>query len=1118
MASIPTAITSYLVENLHCPSCVSAIKTGLHDAFGDCISWVSPNLVTSVVTVEHKDSDLISVTSIKRTLEDLGFEVSAVDTSAHIANDLASSDRPPRGDDIHPQPTEQPGSDWPLLWLERRSTRELESGYATHLEVCQECRSAAASGEPSSHATSSRVSPDATPPHRAVDITAHPIPDALQSVVIGNDDGSAPQWRATISIGGMTCSSCSNGIREEMSKLPWVSNIAVNLVTNSATAELVDPQRVHDLAGAIEDLGYDATIDKVVNVKELVKTKSQDEWREVQIKINGMFCPRCPHRLSKSLSLLGPHRLQILEEPTLGTSLIKIKYRPDAPSFTIRHIMSAISATDPSLGPSIYHPPTMEDRARDVRTKHQKELIRRELVALALAVPTFVLGIVYMSLVSHSNPTRHYLTKPWKSGVSRLDLVLCLLATPAWVYSADMFHRRSIKELRAMWRPGSKMPVLARFYRFGSMDMLVSLGTTIAYISSVAQMIATAASGGKAMSEGLMYFDTVVFLVLFILAGRIIEAYSKSKAGNAVEMLVKLRPDTAILVDQDKSRGQLSTKVALDLIDHGDIIMVQHGASPPADGVIVTGQTDFDESSLTGESRPVPKVEGDSVFSGTINKGSMVTVRVTGTAGRSMLDQIVDVVREGQTKRAPMERIADVLTSYFVPVVTLLAIITWFVWLALGLSGAVGGHDDMKSTSDWVAFAFRFAIAVFVVACPCGLGLAAPTAIFVGSGLAAKYGILAKGGGEAFEKAFRLDCVVFDKTGTLTQGGEPRVTDSLAFPAGIPDGMDEATLWSSLSAVEIASSHPIARAIVDFCGVNQVSIETEKVEELPGKGMTSKCRRTGSIEEGFSLAVGNAHLLASLAVDVSRPIEAQLETWKREAKSVALVALQQSPSGPWMLGAALAISDPIRSEAPAAIRELQDRGIEAWMLSGDNLTTARAVARQVGIPPSNVLAEVLPSEKADKIKYLQATATRRGNTPHAMVAMVGDGINDSPALTAADVGIAIGSGSDVAISSADFVLSTSHLGTVPTLLDLSRTVFRRIRTNFSWAVIYNLVAIPFAAGCFYGVRTPSGSRVTLPPEFAALAMALSSISVVLSSLALRIKLPIIGFRPRQTVG
>lgn len=1101
MSSLNTAVTSYLLGNLHCPSCVAVIRSLLQNTYGDKIVWASPNLVTSVVTIEHHDTSTTFVRRMAKTLEEAGFEICGVDSSIDTLASLESIDKVDLAESGWAAPPKKGGAFDTLsrLWRGRQAEPDLEALRVAHLENCEACRAAAAQADDEGDAQPSTGPRDS--------LSKGPFPETL-TAVITNSDSNGP-WRATLSVGGMTCAVCTNTITNEMEKYPWVSHVAVSLVSNSAAIDFTDPRKKDEIAEAIEDLGYDATLDSVVDLSEQAKPQT---GRLVDIKVDGIFCPRCPGRIVRTLDSFGVDHLQILQEPKLDQPYIKIRYHPEAPKFTIRQILDAIHATDPSLQATIYHPPTLEERSKAIRAKHQRSLLFRAILALVLAIPTFIFGIVYMSLVPESDPTKHYLMKPWRSGLSRLEIILFALATPVYFFGADVFHVRAVKELRTLWRSGSRTPLAQRFYKFGSMNLLISLGTTIAYISSVAQMLVAAADGETEIPEDRFYFDSVVFLTLFLLAGRLIEAYSKSKTGNAVEALAKLRPNTALLMEQDRVTGATTTAtVEIDQIEQGDVIKVPHGASPAADGVVVTGETNFDESSLTGESRPIKKKKDDPVYAGTVNKGFAVTIRVTGASGKSMLDQIVEVVREGQTKRAPVEQVADLLTSYFVPVVTLIAIITWIVWMALSLSGRVTG-DDQDNTGGRVAFAFQFAIAVFVVACPCGLGLAAPTAIFVGGGLAARHGILAKGGGEAFEKASKIDCVVFDKTGTLTVGGEPQITDSAVLSEDMTNesNISKTVLLSGLKAVEENSSHPIAKAIVSFCGNETASAELDNIEEIPGRGIKATYK-----SKPFEIAVGNEPMMADLSVTIPSGIAGQLRKWTSEAKSVALVATKSTASSSsWHLAGALSVSDPIRNEAAPVIAALQARGTQVWMLSGDNVATAQAVAQLVGIPSSNVLAEVLPSEKAAKVSYLQASAPSLSSRARATVAMVGDGINDSPALATADVGIAIGSGSDVAISSADFVLATSRLEAVLTLLDLSRAVLRRIRVNFAWALVYNMVAVPVAAGCLYAITTSSGDHVKLDPVWASLAMALSSISVVLSSLCLRSPIPGIGFRPR----
>ncbi|TWU75946.1 hypothetical protein ED733_006539 [Metarhizium rileyi] len=1138
MAPSNIITTSFLVGNLHCPSCVAVIKNTLQGEYAGRVFWVSPNVVTSVVTVEHDDASANFIRDMGKTLEDVGFEICAVDTTGTIPDELnreVDAEQARTSQDSHRRGSGALGLWW-KLWRSRTPPATPNQGKAAaHLDNCESCKStAAATAQEDGRVLEEQLTRGllSSGPQKLVRTASRIAPTPLDQVVIDDADAVPESWRATISIGGMTCASCSNTITEEIQKFPFVSKVVVNLVANSAAVDVKEQNRIQDVVDAIEDLGYDASLDQVINLEEQKRVSA--DVRDIEIQIDGIFCPKCPQRICKTLDNLSFSRIEILQAPTPDKPFLKIRYTPQAPEFTIRQILKAIEATDPSLQASIYHPPTLEERSKAIRAKHQRELFWRMILTLILAIPTFVLGIVYMSLVPDSDPTKDYLMRPWKSGLSRSAVILCVLSTPVYFFAADIFHVRAIKEIRTMWRPGSRTPLIERFYKFGSMNMLMSLGTTIAYVSSVAEMIAAAAKydehapekHGENGLENRFYFDSVVFLTLFLLAGRLIEAYSKSKTGDAVGALAKLRPSTALLVEHDQIRGQVTKITPIDQLEYDDVIRVPHGASPATDGIILTGETNFDESSLTGESRPIKKAAGEEVFAGTVNKGDAVTIRVTGTSGKSMLDQIVDVVREGQTKRAPVEQIADVMTSYFVPVITLIAVITWIVWFSLALTGHIS-NEELNSAGGPAAFAFQFSIAVFVVACPCGLALAAPTAIFVGGGIAAKHGILAKGGGEAFEKASKIDCVVFDKTGTLTEGGEPKITDSELFPDQKIKDFDERALLAGLKAVEEQSSHPIAKAIVNFCGQEVASAELEKVEELPGRGMKASYKN-----RYFDIAVGNEHLMRDLSVTLSPTVVSGLQSWKGEAKSVAVVAVkvrEEEGEGEedrsWALAAILSISDPVRREAVAVVRALRARGTQVWMLSGDNVTTAKAVGQRVGIAESNVLAEVLPSEKAERVRYLQATLhsdrtvrRRHGySTRRAMVAMVGDGINDSPALTTADVGIAIGSGSDVAISSADFVLASSSLGAVLTLLDLSRTVFRRIKINFGWAVVYNILAVPIAAGCLYAIKTSSGAHVRLDPVWAALAMALSSISVVLSSLSLRARVPGVGFRHSPVV-
>ncbi|KAF2253085.1 heavy metal translocatin [Trematosphaeria pertusa] len=962
------------------------------------------------------------------------------------------------------------------------------------------------------------------------------------------------RWRAAYAIGGMTCSSCVGNISTALRRHSWIEKVDVNLVTNSAVIVFSGKEHLSEIKETIEDSGYDATLDNVVP-EDAAQEEAVD--RSVSIRVDGMFCHHCPENIIRELNSRYTERFSFeIEDPPLSLKwpILHIRYIPDPPGFTIRHVFDTIMNLNPVFEPSVYHPPTIEERAREMHARERRRILFRLLLSVVIAIPTFILGIVFMSLVKENNPLRRYLMENiWAGNTNRLTWALFILATPVYFLAADTFHRRAIKELRAMWRRGSRTPFLHRFLRFGSMNMLVSLGTSIAYFASVVELaLAAANKSSGSMSDS--YFDAVVFLTMFLLIGRFLEAYSKAKTGDAVTSLGGLRPEAAILVDSEKG----DVKVATDLLDIGDIVRVHHGASPPFDGIVLEGNTNFDESSLTGESRPVKKEVGDTVYSGTVNKGSPVKVRITTVEGTSMLDQIINAVREGQTRRAPVERVADTITSHFVPFVTLIAITTWLLWLILGTTGNIP-MDWMNEGSGggWALWSLRFAIAVFVIACPCGIGLAAPTALFVGGGLAAKHGILVKGGGEAFQEASSLDCIVFDKTGTLTRGGDPAVTDHR-----FSGTQNHSHIVGIVKALEENSNHPIARAVVAFCNKQPHEVRTAtNVDEFPGKGL----KGTFKNGDGEVIAIiGNEAFMADHHVQIPVAETSSLQMWKSRGESVALAAVLTQPpsqsvaepdrklsdtSQTWELACIFSIADPLRPEAIGVIAALKNRGIDVWMLSGDNQITANAVGSQVGIPVSNIIAGVLPDQKAEKIKYLQKTlikpdtslfripflsSNRRTKTKRATIAMVGDGINDAPALSTADLSIAIGSGSDIALSSSSFILINSHLTSLLTLLDLSRVVFRRVYFNFGWALIYNIIAMPIAAGVLYPITTGqkqmdmhhngvamdggmgmgnSGVKhVRLDPVWASLAMALSSVSVVCSSLALRSKIPGVGFR------
>ncbi|KAL2834947.1 E1-E2 ATPase-domain-containing protein [Aspergillus cavernicola] len=966
-----------------------------------------------------------------------------------------------------------------------------------------------------------------------------------------NDRPSQSQSRsyiAEIAIGGMTCGSCAGAITQGLNGLSFVSDAVVNLLSHSAQVELEERDQAHLIVEKIEDLGYDASLvsvlPKAAGIEDVV------EKRTVSFRVDGMFCHHCPEKVFNSLREIPD--IEVDGMLSVKYPILKVTYTPLSPSKTVRTIHEKIESAHTAFQSTVYHHPSVEDRSREMQRHERHRLLSRFLFVLMVAIPEFIIGIVFMSLVSPDNHIRRYLEQSmWSGSVSRMEWALFIMTTPVMFYGTDVFHIRAAKEIVFLWRPGSRMPILRRFYRFGSMNLLISAGTLVAYVSSLAILIMDAVTTTHSdMHSSSNYFDTVVFLTLFILAGRYMEAYSKGKAGDAIASLGNLRPSEALLVTAGNSDGSGPDEVqriSIDLLEIGDLVRVPHGASPPADGRIAgTASYVFDESSLTGESRPVSKSAGDQIYTGSVNVGQPVDFEITAIGGSSMLDQIIAVVREGQSKRAPLERVADVLVAHFVPVITLVAVLTFVIWVSLGVSGALPSDYLDVNRGGWPFWGLEFAIAVFVVACPCGLALAAPTALFVGGGLAARYGILVKGGGEAFQEASRLNAIVFDKTGTLTEGGSLKVSRHEVF---ITDSALIQAAWALARKLEESSDHPIARAIADFCKAQPAaSVVSSEIEEKSGQGMQgtfiislSDSTDPTKTTRRFEAAIGNQRLYHSLSSpdQDNYYLSNTLSEYQTSGKSTAILSLREVTTNANIPSAmehyffpaiVFAISDTIRPDAATAVSKLQQRKINVFMCTGDNETTAHAVADMVGIPRTNVLANTLPAGKADFVRQIQTgqhsppdpSQQSKDTTSRPIVAFVGDGVNDSPALTAADVSIAMASGSDVAINSASFILINSDLDTILQLALLSRRVINRIKMNFGWAVIYNLCLVPVAAGVFYPIV--SGHKMNmvgdnmimvdthwrLSPVWAALAMALSSISVVCSSLALAVDRRLIG--------
>lgn len=609
---------------------------------------------------------------------------------------------------------------------------------------------------------------------------------------------------------------------------------------------------------------------------------------------------------------------------------------------------------------------------------------------------------------------------------------LCqLILTLPILYAGRSFYSKGIK---------------AVLHGSPNMDTLVAIGSAAAFLYSVYSVVMV--WRGKIGAVHELYFESAGIIITFILLGRMLESRSKSKTSEAIYRLMELAPKTAILV-----RDGVEVTVAAEEVELGDTVIVKPGMHIPVDGTVMNGYTSVDESMLTGESIPVEKQEGDFVYSGTVNKNGSIRIRTDQKSGDTALSQIVRMIEQAQNSKAPIARLADVISGWFVPAVVVIAIVAAAAWLIAGKG---------------VAFALTVFVAVLVIACPCALGLATPTAIMAGTGKGAENGILIKSG-VALETAHKLTTVVFDKTGTITNG-KPKVIDLIPAP-----GFEREKLLRIAASAEKGSEHPLGDAIVAYAAEQGITLlDAQQFEALPGRGISA-------VVEGEAILLGNEALMAESGIDV-KPCLAQAKLFAQEGKTPMLAACGGRVAG------VIAVADTVKKNSIDAVGQLRDMGVQVVMLTGDHEATAQAIAKQVGI--SEVFANVLPSEKADVIEQLQ----KKGKT----VAMVGDGINDAPALTMAEIGIAIGSGTDVAIESADIVLMRDDLSLVAQAIALSRRTLRIIQENLFWAFAYNTLGIPVAAGVLYLFGGP-----LMNPMLAAGAMSLSSVCVVLNSLRLR---------------
>ena len=804
--------------------------------------------------------------------------------------------------------------------------------------------------------------------------------------------------KASMKIEGMSCSACANRIERIVNKLDGVEKGAVNFAAETLALEYDESAvELGQVEAAIEKAGF--------KVKKNIK--------DYTFKVEGMTCSACANRVERVTQKIEGVELAVVN---FATEKLTIKLDADVASY------GQVKAAVEKAGFQLV---SEEDTIKGEEKKHDEasKLLIRFIISLIFAVPLLIISMGHMV----GMPLPHLIDpmmNPFNFGIVQLILTLPV------VMAGYKFYQVGIKNLIQL---------------SPNMDSLIAIGTLTAFFYSVFGIYKI--TQGDASYAMHLYFESAAVILTLITLGKYLEAVSKGKTSQAIKALMGLAPKTATI-----ERNGRELEVPIEEVVVGDLVLVKPGEKLPVDGEVIEGSTAIDESMLTGESIPVEKTVGSVVIGASINKTGFIKYKATKVGRDTALSQIVKLVEDAQGSKAPIAKMADIISAYFVPIVIGLAILSSVAWLLAGETGV---------------FALSIFISVLVIACPCALGLATPTAIMVGTGKGAEYGVLIKGG-EALETTHKLSKLILDKTGTITEG-KPKVTDI------VTTNLSEEQLLIYAASAEKGSEHPLGEAIVRAAIDRGYQLcELESFNAIPGHGIEVSI-------QGKQMLLGNKKLMIEKTIDVS-PLSETSDQLAYDGKTPMYMAIDGQLAG------IIAVADTVKESSKKAIETLHQMGIKVAMITGDNQKTADAIARQVGI--DLVLAEVLPADKANEVKKLQETGVKVG--------MVGDGINDAPALAQADIGIAIGSGTDVAIESADIVLMKSDLMDVSTAIKLSKATIRNIKENLFWAFAYNVLGIPVAMGLLHLFGGP-----LLNPMIAAAAMSLSSVSVLLNALRLR---------------